>query len=146
MRLALASDHAGLALKESLKPLLQRLQVKVEDLGTHDGASVDYPDFAHAASRAVTEGRVDAAILVCGTGLGMSIAANRHREVRAALCTDPYCARMARLHNDANVLCLGARVTGVGLAEDIVEAFLSSGFEGGRHAGRVAKLNPDAAT
>jgi ribose 5-phosphate isomerase B len=142
LRLVLASDHAGLALKESLKPLLARLQISVEDLGTHSEASVDYPDFAHAVATAIAAGRYDAGILVCGTGLGMSIAANRHYEVRAALCTDPYSARMARRHNDANVLCLGARVTGAGLAEEIVEAFVTTGFEGGRHAGRVAKLNP----
>lgn len=142
MRLALASDHAGLALKESLKPLLGRLQVSFDDLGTHSEASVDYPDFAHAVAAAIAEGRFDAGLLVCGTGLGMSIAANRHREVRAALCSDPYSARMARQHNDANVLCLGARVVGLGLAEDILQTFVTTPFEGGRHAGRVAKLNP----
>jgi ribose 5-phosphate isomerase B len=142
LRVVLASDHAGLALKEGLKAVLARLQVTVEDLGTHSEASVDYPDFAHAVAAAVGAGRYDAGILVCGTGLGMSIAANRHSLIRAALCADPYSARMARRHNDANVLCLGARVTGVGLAEEIVEAFVTTGFEGGRHASRVAKLNP----
>lgn len=142
LRVALGSDHAGLLFKDSLKALLERLQVTMTDLGTNSAASVDYPDFAHAVSRGIAEKRFDAGILVCGTGVGMSIAANRHREIRAALCTDPYTARMTRLHNDANVLCLGARVIGAGLAEEIVEVFLTTPFEGGRHAGRVAKLDP----
>ena len=142
LRVALGSDHAGVPLKDSLKALLERLHATATDLGTNSAASVDYPDFAHAVSRGIAEKRFDAGILVCGTGVGMSIAANRHREIRAALCTDPYTARMTRLHNDANVLCLGARVIGAGLAEEIVEAFLTTSFEGGRHAGRVTKLNP----
>jgi ribose 5-phosphate isomerase B len=141
LRVALASDHAGVTLKDSLKPWLERLQATATDLGTNSAASVDYPDFAHAVSRGIAEKRFDAGILVCGTGVGMSIAANRHREIRAALCSDPYTARTSRLHNDANVLCLGARVIGAGLAEEIVEAFLTTSFEGGRHAGRVTKLN-----
>jgi ribose 5-phosphate isomerase B len=141
-RLVLGSDHAGLPLKEALKPLLTRLQVTFEDLGTHTPDSTDYPDYAHAVARAVVEGRADAGLLVCGTGLGVSMAANRHSGIRAAVCTDPYCARMTRKHNDANVLCLGARVVGVGLAEEILEAFLSTGFEGGRHAARVQKIEP----
>jgi ribose 5-phosphate isomerase B len=140
--LALGSDHAGLALKESLKPLLSRLNVTFEDLGTHTPDSTDYPDYAHAVAKGIEAGRFQVGLLVCGTGLGMSMAANRHRAVRAALCTDSYCARMARKHNDANVLCLGARVVGGGLAEEILEAFLSTGFEGGRHAGRVQKIDP----
>lgn len=142
LRVALASDHAGLALKDELKALLARLKVEATDLGTNSSASVDYPDFAHALANGVAEKRFDAGILVCGTGIGMSIAANRHSEIRAALCTDPYSARMTRLHNDANVLCLGARVVGGGLAEEIVTAFVTTSFEGGRHAARVAKLNP----
>jgi ribose 5-phosphate isomerase B len=144
LRVALGSDHAGVSLKDNLKPLIERLQAKITDLGTNGPASVDYPDFAHTLARGVAEKRFDVGILVCGTGIGMSIAANRHREIRAALCTDPYSARMTRLHNDANVLCLGARVIGEGLAEEIVTAFLTTSFEGGRHAGRVAKLNPPA--
>lgn len=144
LRVALASDHAGITLKDGLKPLLDQLKISVEDLGTHGPASVDYPDFAHALAKGVADKRFDAGILVCGTGIGMSIAANRHPEIRAALCTDPYCARMTRLHNDANVLCLGARVVGLGIAEEIVTTFFTTRFEGGRHAGRVAKLNPGA--
>jgi ribose 5-phosphate isomerase B len=142
LRVALASDHAGLTLKDSLKALLEQLKITATDLGTNGPASVDYPDFAHTLAKGVAEKRFDAGILVCGTGIGMSIAANRHPEIRAALCTDPYCARMTRLHNDANVLCLGARVIGPGMAEEIVAAFFTTKFEGGRHAGRVAKLDP----
>jgi ribose 5-phosphate isomerase B len=103
---------------------------------------VDYPDFAHAVGRAIEGGEIERAILVCGTGVGMSIAANRHAAVRAVVCSEPLSARMARQHNDANVLCIGARVIGVGTAIDIVDAFLAAEFEGGRHATRVAKINP----
>lgn len=141
LRVAVASDHAGVALKEEIKALLSRLKADATDLGTNSSASVDYPDFAHALAKGVAEKRFDAGILVCGTGIGMSIAANRHPEIRAALCADPYSARMTRMHNDANVLCLGARVVGGGLAEEIVTAFFTTSFEGGRHAARVAKLN-----
>ena len=141
LRVAVASDHAGVALKEEIKALLSRLKADATDLGTNSSASVDYPDFAHALAKGVADQRFDAGILVCGTGIGMSIAANRHPEIRAALCTDPYSARMTRMHNDANVLCLGARVVGGGLAEEIVTAFFTTSFEGGRHAARVAKLN-----
>jgi ribose 5-phosphate isomerase B len=139
-QLAIACDHAGLALKESLKPALTRLGIKFIDLGTNSEASTDYPDFAHAVARGIVEGRFTLGILVCGTGLGMCMAANRHRNVRAACCSDAYAARMARQHNDANVLCLGSRIVGAGLAEDIVKAFVEGSFEGGRHAGRVAKI------
>jgi ribose 5-phosphate isomerase B len=141
LRVALASDHAGVSLKDALKALLAQLKITATDLGTDGPASVDYPDFAHVLAKGVAEKRFDAGILVCGTGIGMSMAANRHPQIRAALCTDPYSARMTRLHNDANVLCLGARVVGAGLAEEIVTAFFTTSFEGGRHAGRVAKLN-----
>jgi len=143
LRLAIGSDHAGLPLKEALKPLLERLNVTFEDLGTHTPASTDYPDYAHAVARAIAQGRCNAGLLVCGTGLGMSMAANRHPAIRAAVCSEPYSARMTRKHNDANVLCLGARVVGPGLAEEILEAFLSTGFEGGRHAARVQKIEPN---
>jgi ribose 5-phosphate isomerase B len=139
-QLAIASDHAGLELKESLKPVLTRLAVHFVDLGTHTSASIDYPDYAHPVARGVAEGRFQHGVLICGTGIGMSMAANRHRGVRAALCTDSYSARMSRQHNDANVLCLGARVVGSGLAESILEAFLATEFEGGRHQARVAKI------
>jgi ribose 5-phosphate isomerase B len=143
--LAIASDHAGFALKEALKKLLGEMQVRFEDLGTHDESSCDYPDFAHALARGIGDGRYALGVLVCGTGIGMSIAANRHPGVRAAVCTEAFAARMTRAHNDANVLCLGSRIVGPGVAEDVLRAFIGSEFEGGRHARRVAKLEPGGA-
>ncbi len=141
-KILMGSDHAGLALKRALGDHLVAQGYEVEDLGTHDTASTDYPDHAHRVAEAVARG-AGLGILVCGTGIGMSIAANRHRGVRAALCADTFSARMTRLHNDANVLCLGARTVGPGLAEDIVDAFLGASFEGGRHARRVEKIEPE---
>ncbi len=141
-----ASDHAGLELKNHLVEVLRAAGHEVEDHGTHDGASVDYPDFAHVIAGVVAgdEGTEDGAIglLVCGTGLGMSIAANRHAGVRAALCHDVFSARMTRAHNDANILCMGARVVGIGVAEEVATAFFGGAFEGGRHARRVGKIEP----
>lgn len=139
--LALASDHAGLELKRTIAAELERRGVPVRDFGTSTGEACDYPDFAHAVGRAIADGEVGRAILVCGTGVGMSMAANRHAAVRAVVCSEPLSARMSRQHNDANVLCLGARIVGPGTAMDIVEAFLAAAFEGGRHARRVAKIN-----
>ncbi|MFI5305828.1 MAG: ribose 5-phosphate isomerase B [Polyangiales bacterium] len=144
--IALASDHAGFALKEQLKPVFEQLGRRFEDLGTRDETSCDYPDFAHRAARGLTEGRFALAVLVCGTGIGMSIAANRHPGVRAAVCTESFAARMARAHNDANVLCLGARIVGLGVAQETLRAFLEARFEGGRHGGRVRKLEPGSST
>jgi len=140
--IALASDHAGFALKEQLKPVLAQLGRRFEDLGTRDQKSCDYPDFAHEVARGIVEGRFALGVLVCGTGIGMSMAANRHAGVRAAVCTESFGARMARAHNDANVLCLGSRIVGVGVAQETLRAFLEGGFEGGRHLGRVRKLEP----
>lgn len=139
--LALGSDHAGFALKQSLKQALGQWGIEFEDLGTMSEASVDYPDFAHAVADGVADGKYRFGVLVCGTGLGVSMAANRHKGVRAAVCTDSYAAKMARQHNDANVLCVGARIVGPGLAEDILKAFLDAPFEGGRHAKRVTKID-----
>ena len=139
--IAIASDHAGYELKEALKLELAKRGIHALDFGTSTRESCDYPDFAHAVSQAMAKGDVQLAILVCGTGVGMSIAANRHACVRAVVCSEPLSARMARQHNDANILCLGARVVGVGTALDIVEAFLAAQFEGGRHAARVARIN-----
>jgi ribose 5-phosphate isomerase B len=139
--LAIAADHAGFALKQQLERTLEQMLVRFEDLGTHDERSTDYPDFAHAVARGVAEGRYRLGVLVCGTGIGMSIAANRHVGVRAAVCTESFTARMARAHNDANVLCLGSRVIGLGVAQEVLRAFLEARFEGGRHAPRVAKLD-----
>ena len=140
--MGLASDHAGLELKQFLLAELAARGIAVRDYGTTTRDSCDYPDFAHAVAAAIAGGEVEQAILVCGTGVGMSIAANRHAVVRAVVCSEPLSARMARQHNDANVLCIGARVVGPGTALDIVDAFLGAGFEGGRHAARVAKINP----
>ena len=139
--LGVASDHAGLDLKRFLVTELEKRSVAVRDFGTTTNESCDYPDFAHAVAHAIEGGEIERAILVCGTGVGMSIAANRHSAVRAVVCSEPLSARMSRQHNDANVLCIGSRVVGPGTAIDIVEAFLSAAFEGGRHATRVTKIN-----
>lgn len=136
-----ASDHAGLDLKRALVEELQKRGLSVRDFGTDSSASCDYPDFAHAVGNALAKGEIAQALLVCGTGVGMSIAANRHSAVRAVVCSEPFSARASRAHNDANVLCIGARVVGVGTAIEIVDAFLGTSFEGGRHAGRVAKID-----
>ncbi len=138
--LALAADHAGYELKNALKAALATRGVEVVDLGTHDGASVDYPDMAAALAATLGEGRAGSGVLICGTGIGISIAANRHRHIRAALCHDVTTARLARQHNDANVLVLGARIMGPEVAIDCLAAFLDTGFEGGRHQRRVDKL------
>ena len=141
--LGVASDHAGFELKRVLVAELEKKRgFAVHDFGTTTTESCDYPDFAHAVAKAIAAGDIERAILVCGTGVGMSIAANRHAAVRAVVCSEPLSARMSRQHNDANVLCIGARVVGLRTAIDIVEAFLDAAFEGGRHAARVAKINP----
>ena len=137
---ALAADHAGFELKNLLKTAIEEHGLEVLDLGTHDGASVDYPDMAGALAAALAEGRAGRGVLVCGTGIGISIAANRHRHLRAALCHDVTTATLARQHNDANVLVLGARVVGAGVATDSLAAFLGTLFLGGRHQRRVDKL------
>ncbi len=140
LKIAIASDHGGFALKEAIK---DRFADSFEflDLGTDSLASVDYPDFGHAMGRAITNGDVSYGILICGTGIGISIAANRYDGVRAGLCTDVTMARLTRAHNDANVLALGARITGEQVAFDIVETFFNTEFEGGRHATRINKIN-----
>ena len=139
MRLALGSDHAGLALKlQLLEHLGPRHQVM--DLGTNDTSSCDYPDYAHQVGLAVIEGRADLGLLVCGTGIGMAMAANKIPGVRAAAVSDTFSAHSTRQHNDCNVLCLGERVVGPGLACDIVDAWLGASFEGGRHQRRVDKI------
>ena len=137
---ALAADHAGFELKKLLRDEIRRRGLAVLDLGTHDGSSVDYPDMAGRLAAALDDGRAHRGVLVCGTGIGISIAANRHRHVRAALCHDVTTATLARQHNDANVLVLGARVVGANVAIDSLAAFLDTAFEGGRHQRRVDKL------
>lgn len=138
--IGIASDHAGIALKAEVYRLLESLGHEVEDLGPSDATSVDYPDYAHLLAAAVADGRIERGVLICGSGIGMSMAANRHRGVRAALCHDAYTAEMARRHNDANIVCIGERSTGVGVAEQIVRIFVETAFEGGRHQRRVAKI------
>ena len=140
MKIAVASDHAGYKLKEFVKAKLLERGHQVEDFGAHDERSVDYPDHGRPAAEAVARGTAERAVLVCGAGIGMSMVGNKVRSVRAALCGNLYSARMARAHNDANVLVLGARVIGEGLAEEILDLFLDTPFEGGRHALRVEKI------
>jgi ribose 5-phosphate isomerase B len=140
MKIALASDHAGFAEKERLKPLLTDLGLQFEDLGTVSEASVDYPDYALKVAEEVAEGRVDQGVLVCGSGTGMAITANKVPGVRAAVAWSEETARLARQHNDANVLAIGARTTPPDQIPAIVRAWFSSNFEGGRHAERVAKI------
>ena len=139
-RIAIGSDHAGYDLKQHLIAVLQRDGHEVSDHGTHSTESCDYPPICAAVGRAVRDGAADLGIVLGGSGQGEQLAANKVRGVRAALCNDLYTARMARAHNDANVLSMGARVVGVGLAEEIVATFLSTPFEGGRHQRRVDQL------
>jgi ribose 5-phosphate isomerase B len=138
--IAIASDHAGFELKAELKQQLEALGFEALDLGTHSNGSVDYPDFADRLASAVQEGRAKRGVLVCGTGIGIAMAANRHRHLRAAVVHDVTTARLTRLHNNANVLCMGARITGADVAKDCLKVFLTTDFEGGRHENRVAKL------
>lgn len=140
--IAIGADHAGFALKEWLKARLAESGHAILDLGTHSADSVDYPDFAHAVSDAVVSGRADRGVVICGTGIGVSIAANRNPAVRAALCQSVDAARLARQHNDANVLALGARLLDRDGAAACVDVFLATAYEGGRHDRRLAKLSP----
>jgi ribose 5-phosphate isomerase B len=140
VKLIIASDHAGLELRRELVALLTERGIAFDDVGPTTAESVDYPDFAKNVAMAISEGRYTHGVLVCGTGIGMSIVANKYRGVRAALCTTEFEARMARAHNDANVLCVGQRVVGVGVARSILEAFLATPFEGGRHQKRIDKI------
>lgn len=139
-RIAVASDHAGYDLKEELKQYLQSKGYEVLDLGTDGPESVDYPDFGAAMGRAIANADASKGVLVCGSGIGISIAANRNPAVRAALCQTGLSAKLARQHNDANVLALGARLIGVETAFDCIDAFLTTDFEGGRHQRRVDKM------
>jgi ribose 5-phosphate isomerase B len=146
MRIAIGADHAGYELKQHLIGLLTEWGHDVADLGTHSTESVDYPPICAAVGRAVRDGEADRGIVLGGSGQGEQLAANKVHGVRAALCNDLYTARFGRLHNDANVLSMGARVVGVGLAEEILETFLTTDFDGGRHARRVAQLAEIVAT
>ena len=136
-KIAIACDHGGVALKAFLKEVID---VEWLDLGTDSSDSVDYPDYGYKLAEAITSGQADKGIAICGSGIGISMACNRYADARAALCTDTTMARLTREHNDANIVCLGARLTGDILAKEIVETFLATEFEGGRHEGRVNKL------
>nr|WP_298689944.1 ribose 5-phosphate isomerase B [uncultured Dongia sp.] len=139
-KIAIASDHGGFDLKTQLKQELERLGFEPLDLGTDGPASVDYPDFAVKMAQTLKAGDATRGVLICGSGIGISIAANRHTHIRAALCHDHLTAYLARWHNNANVLCLGGRTTGPDVAKDCLQVFLGTDFEGGRHQNRVAKL------
>ena len=139
-KIALGADHGGYELKEAVKQHLQQRGIPFEDFGCQSTESVDYPDMAVPPCRAVQQGDCDCALLFCGTGVGISMAANKLHGIRACCCSDVFSARYTRLHNDANALCLGGRVVGVGLACELVDAFLDTPFEGGRHQRRVDKL------
>jgi len=140
MKIAIGSDHAGFGLKEDVLALLTGTAAEVIDCGTNTTASVDYPDFGEKVARMVSAGEVDRGILICGTGIGMSMVANKFPNVRAALCNDLFCAKMSRLHNDANVLVLGGRIIGKDLAAEIVRTWLNTAFEGERHMRRLQKI------
>jgi len=140
MKIAIGSDHAGFGLKEDVLELLKGLNHDIVDCGTYNTESVDYPDFGEKVSSMVSAGEVERGILICGTGLGMSMVANKFPNVRAALCNDLFSAKMSRLHNDANVLVLGGRIIGRDLASEIVRTWMSTAFEGERHMRRLNKI------
>jgi len=140
MKFFIATDHAGIRYKEAVKEILEKKGIEVEDLGPFSTDRVDYPDYAKKCALAVRENPGSFGILICGTGIGMSIAANKVKGIRAALCHDAYTAAMARAHNDAQILCFGERVLGLGVVESIIDSFLATEFEGGRHANRVEKI------
>ena len=140
MKLSIASDHGGFALKEEIKAWLLEQGHEMEDFGCHGTDSCDYPDFGEPAARAVAEGKCERGIVICTTGIGISITANKVKGVRCALCGDSWSAEMTRRHNDANMVAVGAGVTGPNLAKEIVSVFLSTEFEGGRHQRRVDKI------
>ena len=139
--LAIGCDHGGIHLKETIKEFLTSENIAFQDMGTYSEASVDYPDFAKKVAEAIISGVCEKGILICGTGIGISIAANKFHGIRAALCGECFSARMSREHNDANVLCMGERVVGKGVALDVVKVWLETPFAGGRHAGRVQKIH-----
>jgi ribose 5-phosphate isomerase B len=141
VKIAIGSDHAGFSLKEAVKKHLEKKGIEFKDFGTYSQESCDYPDIAKDVALAVKNEEFTFGILICGTGIGISIAANKVRGIRAALCHDTFSAKAARAHNNANILAMGARVIGEGLACEIVDAFLASNFEGGRHQRRIDKIH-----
>ena len=140
MKFFVATDHAGIELKDYTVELLREKGHEVEDMGPYSKDRVDYPDYAHKVASAVLTNSDAHGILICGSGIGMSMAANRHEGIRAALCHDAYTAMVARGHNDANILCFGERIVGKGVAESILDAWIDGSFDGGRHCGRVEKI------
>ncbi len=140
MKVAIGSDHAGYKIKEDIKEVMDELNIQYEDVGCHCEDSVDYPDFAVPVAEKVANGEVDRGILICGTGIGMSITANKVDGVRCALVHDLFSAKVTRLHNDSNVLAMGERIIGPGLAKEIAKVWLETEFEGGRHQRRVNKM------
>jgi len=141
MQIAIGSDHAGFKMKENIKAWLLDKGYQVKDFGTDSEDSVDYPDFAEKTAKNVASGDSEVGILICGTGIGMAISANKVKGIRAARCQDSYSARMARAHNNANVLTFGSRVIGIELAKDVVATYLNSNYAGGRHQRRVGKID-----
>lgn len=140
MKIAIASDHAGFELKEDIKKYLKDTDFEVEDLGTNSAESVDYPDFAHRLASKINIGEIEKGIMICGSGIGMCMTANRYENVRAVVLHDPYDAEMSRLHNNANVACLGARMTPFEKSKELIDIWLNTEFEGGRHERRVKKI------
>jgi len=140
MTIAIGCDHAGVELKNELLSLLNNLRIRYIDYGTDSPESVDYPDFGEKVSDAVSSGKIESGILICGTGIGMSIVANKFPGVRASLCNDLFTAKMSRLHNDANILVIGGRIVGKDLAKEIVKTWVSTPFEGDRHCRRLDKI------
>ncbi len=140
MKIAIGCDHAAYELKAHVVEMLKGMNIEVQDFGTNGPESVDYPDFAAKVSESVLSGESEKGILICGTGIGMSMSANKYKGIRAALCSEPVSARLSRQHNDSNVLCMGARMIGTVMAEDIVSVWLDTPFEGGRHLRRVEKI------
>ena len=139
-KMIIGCDHGGFELKNEIISHLNKRGIEVTDVGTYSTDSCNYPDYARALCKRIQSGEFERGILVCGTGIGISIAANKHNGIRAACCSDTFSARMTRMHNDANVLCLGGRVVGAGLACDMVDLFIDTEFEGGRHSARVEML------
>jgi len=141
MRYYIGVDHAGFVVKSFVIDYLEKKGIKIKDLGCFSNERVDYPDYAHKVAKAVLQDKESFGILICGSGIGMSLAANRHKGIRAALCHDYYTAFMARKHNDANILCFGARIVGEGVIESILNGWLNSEFEGKRHIERIRKID-----
>lgn len=139
--IALGADHGGYELKEALKQWMDENGIEYKDFGTYSTEPVDYPDIAKPVAEAVAAGKYEKGILCCGTGIGISIAANKVKGIRAACCSDYFSAKYTRLHNDANILCMGGRVVGAGLAIELADVFLKTRFEGGRHLKRIAKIS-----